>query len=199
MIYKLLFLISFSFFFGLSAQESPNTSYLYNPDDNPLNDTISHLHQSISGKVFEIEQLHAKIVPYNHSMDREIIINGHLKEFTYKHGRLTRYEKETILCFSQNRLTKIEFLSKKRYLENNTGYQFKHFIFSYPDFDKSKLITRTIDGRSLQYLKYFSDENKIQALEKVDKNLQQSIYKLEVLLYKYQQNRSAREQQNLDL
>ncbi|MEM7180727.1 MAG: hypothetical protein AAF518_07435 [Spirochaetota bacterium] len=181
------------------ASEVPNTSYLYTPEPNEEKSKFVSLEQSISNKVFEIEKLHARIVPYNRSMRKEITIDNHITPFTRHKHETIRYEKETVLIFSANKLTKVKIISRKRFLNDNTKFLNKKFIFVYPDYDYSSLAVDNLDGHSLQYLKFFSEKNKLEALQKVDQNLQESIYKLEVLLLKYQKRRSSREKQKLDI
>ncbi len=194
---KQYFLFLF-FAFSIFSHSFPENHLLLEPE--PEQETpLLLVEKKIIEHVTEIERLHSQIVKFNSSMKQEIMIDQHVTPFEIEDGEQISVFKYTNLFFRKGKLHEVHIGSKKRYTNHEYRYENKNLIYVIEESDASNLYIETFDNRSLSTLRNFTPENKLKTLKMVENYLQNSIYKLEVLLHKYEKWKTRDENKKLSI
>lgn len=161
---------------------------------------LEKLIKSIAQRVSYIESIHQKLVRFDDSYDKEVLLrHSTLPDSEEERAKQLITKRITKLRFDGGRLREIELNFKQNYLNISWEFENKKLIYQPSDYQKTVIYTEGVEHNYVTDMEYFSLQNKVKVLRKVEQNLIESSYKLENILHGYETKKSKKEKKQMEL
>lgn len=153
---------------------------------------IAELEKSIEIRMRDLEAKHDQLAVLRPDLRNVQTIVTEDLPFTYDEGYESNLFKYITFSFKDGKLSEIKLGSRKKRIQYEFAFENKTMIFSPPKVGETKIVLERFDKTENTVLKDISYDNQIRALRLMEASLRTSLYRMDVMIVLYKENKDRR-------